>query len=34
MYDGSWELTSCRNVKSLRCEVLSVTPQVPKVAPH
>jgi hypothetical protein len=34
MYGGSWELTSRRNVKSLRCEVLSVTPWVPKAAPH
>jgi hypothetical protein len=34
MYGGSWELTSCRNVKSLRREVLSVVPGVPKAAPH
>jgi hypothetical protein len=34
MYGGSWELTSRRNVKSLRREVLSTTPGVPKVAPH
>jgi hypothetical protein len=34
MYGGSWELTSCRNVKSLRREVLSVTPRVQKAAPH
>jgi hypothetical protein len=34
MYGGSWELTSRRNVKSLRQEVLSTTPGVPKVAPH
>jgi hypothetical protein len=34
MYGGSWELTSRRNVKSLRREVLSVTLRVPKVAPH
>jgi hypothetical protein len=34
MYGGSWELTSRRNVKSLRHEVLSATPGVPKVAPH
>jgi hypothetical protein len=34
MYDGSWELTSRRNVKSLRREVLSVTRGVPKAAPH
>jgi hypothetical protein len=34
MYDGSWELTSCRNVKSLRREVLSAVPGVPKAAPH
>jgi hypothetical protein len=33
-YDGSWELTSRRNVKSLRREVLSATPGVPKAAPH
>jgi hypothetical protein len=30
----SWELTSRRNVKSLHREVLSATPEVPKVAPH
>jgi hypothetical protein len=34
MYGGSWELTSCRNVKSLGREVLSATPGVPKAAPH
>jgi hypothetical protein len=34
MYDESWELTSHRNVKSLRREVLSATPGVPKAAPH
>jgi hypothetical protein len=34
MYDGSWELTSRGNVKSLRREVLSATPGVPKAAPH
>jgi hypothetical protein len=34
MYGGSWEPTSHRNVKSLRREVLSVTPGVPKAAPH
>jgi hypothetical protein len=34
LYGGSWELTSRRNVKSLRREVLSVTPGVPKAAPH
>jgi hypothetical protein len=34
MYGGSWELTFCRNVKSLRREVLSVTLGVPKAAPH
>jgi hypothetical protein len=34
MYGRSWELTSRRNVKSLRCEVLSATPGVPKAAPH
>jgi hypothetical protein len=34
MYSGSWELTSHRNVKSLRREVLSATPQVLKAAPH
>jgi hypothetical protein len=34
MYGGSWELTSHRNVKSLRREVLSVVPGVPKAAPH
>jgi hypothetical protein len=34
MYGGSWELTSRRNVKSLRREVLSATIGVPKAAPH
>jgi hypothetical protein len=34
MYGRSWELTSRRNIKSLRREVLSVTPGVPKAAPH
>jgi hypothetical protein len=34
MYGGTWELTSRRNVKSLRCEVLSATPGAPKAAPH
>jgi hypothetical protein len=34
MYGVSWELTSRRNVKSLRREVLSVTPGVLKAAPH
>jgi hypothetical protein len=34
MYGRSWELTSRRNVKSLRREVLSVTLGVPKAAPH
>jgi hypothetical protein len=34
MYGGSWELTSRRNVKSLRREVLSMIPGVSKVAPH
>jgi hypothetical protein len=34
MYGGSWELTSRRNVKSLRREVLSATPGVSKAAPH
>jgi hypothetical protein len=34
MYDGSWDITSLRNVKSLRREVLSVTPGVSKSAPH
>jgi hypothetical protein len=34
MYGGRWELTSRRNVKSLRREVLSATPGVPKAAPH
>jgi hypothetical protein len=34
MYDGSWELTSRSNVKSLRREVLSATPGVPKATPH
>jgi hypothetical protein len=34
MYDESWELTSRRNVKSLRREVLSAVLGVPKAAPH
>jgi hypothetical protein len=34
MYGGSWEVTSRRNVKSLRREVLSATPGVPTAAPH
>jgi hypothetical protein len=34
MYGGSWELTSRRSVKSLRREVLSTVPGVPKTAPH
>jgi hypothetical protein len=34
VYGGSWELTSRRNVKSLRREVLSAVPGVPKGAPH
>jgi hypothetical protein len=34
MYNRSWELTSRRNVKSLRREVLSAVPGVPKAAPH
>jgi hypothetical protein len=34
MYGRGWELTSRRNVNSLRREVLSVVPRVPKAAPH
>jgi hypothetical protein len=34
MYGESWELTSRRNIKSLRREVLSAVPGVPKAAPH
>jgi len=34
MYGGSWELVSRRDVKTLRREVLSVKPGVPKVVPH
>jgi hypothetical protein len=34
IYGGSWELTSHRNVKSLRREVLLAIPGVPKAAPH
>jgi hypothetical protein len=34
MYNGSWELTSRRNVKSLRREVLLAVPRVSKAAPH
>jgi hypothetical protein len=34
MYGRSWELISRRSVKSLRREVLSAVPGVPKAAPH
>jgi hypothetical protein len=34
MYSESWELTSRRNVKSLRREVLPAIPEVSKAAPH
>jgi hypothetical protein len=34
MYGGSWELVSRRSVKTLRWEVLSAVPGVPKAAPH
>ncbi|WVZ79352.1 hypothetical protein U9M48_026941 [Paspalum notatum var. saurae] len=34
MYGGSWEVSSRRDMKALRREVLSVKPSVPKVAPH
>ena len=34
MYGGSWELVSRRDVKTLRREVLSVKPGVPKAVPH
>jgi hypothetical protein len=34
MYSGSWELTSRKNIKSLRREVLSAVPGIPKAAPH
>jgi hypothetical protein len=34
MYGGSWELTSCWNVKSLHREVLSATPGVLKAVLH
>jgi len=34
MYGGSWELVSRRDVKTLRREVLSVKPGVPRAAPH
>ncbi|WVZ78407.1 hypothetical protein U9M48_026120 [Paspalum notatum var. saurae] len=34
MYGGSWEVSSRRDVKALRREVLSVKPSVLKVAPH
>jgi hypothetical protein len=34
MYGGSWELTSHRNVKSPRREVLSANLGVPRAAPH
>jgi len=33
-YGGSWELVSRSDVKTLRREVLSVKPGVPKAAPH
>jgi hypothetical protein len=34
MYGISWELVSRRSVKTLRWEVLSAVPGVPKAAPH
>jgi hypothetical protein len=34
MYGGSWELTSRRDLKALRREVLSVKPEVPRAVPH
>jgi hypothetical protein len=34
MYDGSWELVSRRSVKTLRREVLSAVPGIPKATPH
>jgi hypothetical protein len=34
MYGGSWELVSRRSVKTLRREVLSAVPGIPKAAPH
>jgi hypothetical protein len=34
MYGGSWELVSRRCVKTLRREVLSAVPGLPKAAPH
>jgi hypothetical protein len=34
MYGRSWELVSHRSVKSLRWEVVSAVPGVPKAAPH
>jgi hypothetical protein len=34
MYDGSGELVSRRSVKTLRREVLSAVPGIPKAAPH
>jgi hypothetical protein len=34
LYGGNRELTSRKNVKSLRREVLSAVPGVPKAAPH
>ena len=34
MYGGSWELYSRLDVKTLRREVLSAKPGVPKAAPH
>ena len=34
MYGRSWDLVSRRDMKTLRREVLSVKPGVPKAAPH
>ena len=34
IYGGSWELVSRQDVKTLRREVLSAKPGVPKAAPH
>jgi len=34
MYGGSWDLVSRRDVKTLRREVLSATPRVPKAVPY
>jgi hypothetical protein len=34
MYDGSWDIASQRDIKSLRLEVLSSTLGTPNLVPH